>query len=128
MIIHHVLFTSGMGGGYRIIGYSKKISERIQRLIEEKALVKGLFPPDVKFIDAIRKFRCSNYTCISYITSAGTDELGRSGRLRAHIFFIPRSLSSYIFDPRIFDNYFICLLYTSPSPRDLSTSRMPSSA
>ena len=25
-------------------------------------------------------------------------------------------------------NYMICLLYTSPSPRDLSTSRMPSSA
>ena len=24
--------------------------------------------------------------------------------------------------------YLICLLYTSPSPRDLSTSRMPSSA
>ena len=24
--------------------------------------------------------------------------------------------------------YTICLLYTSPSPRDLSTSRMPSSA
>ena len=24
--------------------------------------------------------------------------------------------------------YFACLLYTSPSPRDLSTSRMPSSA
>ena len=26
------------------------------------------------------------------------------------------------------DLYFTCLLYTSPSPRDLSTSRMPSSA
>ena len=26
------------------------------------------------------------------------------------------------------DRYKICLLYTSPSPRDLSTSRMPSSA
>ena len=26
------------------------------------------------------------------------------------------------------DNYIDCLLYTSPSPRDLSTSRMPSSA
>ena len=26
------------------------------------------------------------------------------------------------------DNYNNCLLYTSPSPRDLSTSRMPSSA
>ena len=29
---------------------------------------------------------------------------------------------------RITDNAKICLLYTSPSPRDLSTSRMPSSA
>ena len=28
----------------------------------------------------------------------------------------------------IFDVSHICLLYTSPSPRDLSTSRMPSSA
>ena len=26
------------------------------------------------------------------------------------------------------DLHYICLLYTSPSPRDLSTSRMPSSA
>ena len=26
------------------------------------------------------------------------------------------------------DGFYICLLYTSPSPRDLSTSRMPSSA
>ena len=26
------------------------------------------------------------------------------------------------------DKYIYCLLYTSPSPRDLSTSRMPSSA
>ena len=25
-------------------------------------------------------------------------------------------------------NYFFCLLYTSPSPRDTSSSRMPSSA
>ena len=28
----------------------------------------------------------------------------------------------------LYDNQDICLLYTSPSPRDLSTSRMPSSA
>ena len=27
-----------------------------------------------------------------------------------------------------FETYITCLLYTSPSPRDLSTSRMPSSA
>ena len=30
--------------------------------------------------------------------------------------------------PEIYDQNKICLLYTSPSPRDLSTSRMPSSA
>ena len=29
---------------------------------------------------------------------------------------------------KIFDYNRVCLLYTSPSPRDLSTSRMPSSA
>ena len=28
----------------------------------------------------------------------------------------------------MFDQPVVCLLYTSPSPRDLSTSRMPSSA
>ena len=31
-------------------------------------------------------------------------------------------------DPETADVTYICLLYTSPSPRDLSTSRMPSSA
>ena len=30
--------------------------------------------------------------------------------------------------PSEFDHTYTCLLYTSPSPRDLSTSRMPSSA
>ena len=29
---------------------------------------------------------------------------------------------------RAYDDFIACLLYTSPSPRDLSTSRMPSSA
>ena len=33
-----------------------------------------------------------------------------------------------MFVTSIIGNYNICLLYTSPSPRDLSTSRMPSSA
>ena len=28
----------------------------------------------------------------------------------------------------IFDHYYDCLLYTSPSPRDMRRSRMPSSA
>ena len=33
-----------------------------------------------------------------------------------------------VFDQNKIDRIMICLLYTSPSPRDLSTSRMPSSA
>ena len=36
--------------------------------------------------------------------------------------------SSHGLDQRRLDGVEICLLYTSPSPRDLSTSRMPSSA
>ena len=37
-----------------------------------------------------------------------------------HKYFVP--------EPDFPDWYWNCLLYTSPSPRDLSTSRMPSSA
>ena len=37
-------------------------------------------------------------------------------------------LSGAVFEPRALDELMPCLLYTSPSPRDLSTSRMPSSA
>ena len=42
----------------------------------------------------------------------------------------PKSDMQTLFEKaRIFEEEFlICLLYTSPSPRDLSTSRMPSSA
>ena len=32
------------------------------------------------------------------------------------------------YTPKYFRKLLFCLLYTSPSPRDLSTSRMPSSA
>ena len=39
----------------------------------------------------------------------------------------PLSLREQLLDD-ILEDYIPCLLYTSPSPRDLSTSRMPSSA
>ena len=38
---------------------------------------------------------------------------------------LPQNTNFYF---SLFDLYMDCLLYTSPSPRDLSTSRMPSSA
>ena len=37
-------------------------------------------------------------------------------------------IDSYKIPPDVIINDISCLLYTSPSPRDLSTSRMPSSA
>ena len=37
-------------------------------------------------------------------------------------------LASIQFFTQDLERLFVCLLYTSPSPRDLSTSRMPSSA
>ena len=48
-----------------------------------------------------------------------------------YAYFDP-SRMDHLLDNRIFSllvqNTYTCLLYTSPSPRDLSTSRMPSSA
>ena len=44
--------------------------------------------------------------------------------------FTPRPItteSQFLATQNVIDSL-ICLLYTSPSPRDLSTSRMPSSA
>ena len=41
--------------------------------------------------------------------------------------YIGKAREIYICDGSVLNAYF-CLLYTSPSPRDLSTSRMPSSA
>ena len=38
------------------------------------------------------------------------------------------SCQEKISETDFYEKYRICLLYTSPSPRDLSTSRMPSSA
>ena len=39
-----------------------------------------------------------------------------------------RDIADAMIIKRLFDGLWACLLYTSPSPRDLSTSRMPSSA
>ena len=45
------------------------------------------------------------------------------------VFFGSGVASSYAMDPEAQDGYFSpCLLYTSPSPRDMRRSRMPSSA
>ena len=44
------------------------------------------------------------------------------------VLFGPESTGKSTLAKELADHYNSCLLYTSPSPRDLSTSRMPSSA
>ena len=44
------------------------------------------------------------------------------------IVLINSNPASIMTDPEIASKTYICLLYTSPSPRDSDTSRMPSSA
>ena len=64
------------------------------------------------------------FTCeqISEIISEITNgELGLQG-------LVKQGLESLMLSERDLHNETRCLLYTSPSPRDLSTSRMPSSA
>ena len=64
-----------------------------------------------------RHHRCSSpYTHILHTSY-------KNGRLKVHSWML-----SLIFDSHHTTYNRICLLYTSPSPRDLSTSRMPSSA
>ena len=51
----------------------------------------------------------------------------------AELYPVPATPDKYADTEKIIGNWFSktgnsCLLYTSPSPRDLSTSRMPSSA
>ena len=49
--------------------------------------------------------------------------------LAAHIIVVMFWMAGMYYLPRLFVYHAeACLLYTSPSPRDLSTSRMPSSA
>ena len=60
-------------------------------------------------------------------------ELGPKGTGKSHIFseFSPHGMlisGGEVTVPKLFVNNSSCLLYTSPSPRDISGSRMPSSA
>ena len=51
-----------------------------------------------------------------------TNKKANSEELEVKVAFLEDALST------LSDEHYSCLLYTSPSPRDLSTSRMPSSA
>ena len=48
--------------------------------------------------------------------------------IKQHVIEISKKLDELMYEREITAMMKLCLLYTSPSPRDLSTSRMPSSA
>ena len=58
---------------------------------------------------------------------AGLHSEQLSGRTQ-EIFFSAEEDEHFVYPYNAFEVDYSCLLYTSPSPRDLSTSRMPSSA
>ena len=69
--------------------------------------------------------------CAQQVTVA-TDGSGKVRTIQAALNSLPAEAAKprtvYIKNGVYNEKVFICLLYTSPSPRDLSTSRMPSSA
>ena len=78
------------------------------------------------WIDDIRTWRAPDLIDdgVSLLSDTIKECVGTSGRVG-----IPAGHESHVRVPMSdFDRLKTCLLYTSPSPRDLSTSRMPSSA
>ena len=63
-------------------------------------------------------------TLLSTIESNLIKEI-KSTNARMHFFYQKDSLANLVLTDALFKN---CLLYTSPSPRDATLSRMPSSA
>ena len=60
--------------------------------------------------------------CIDLCNEIIEEELSESTEISFDNLPSPREISEFL------DEYVVCLLYTSPSPRDKSSSRMPSSA
>ena len=92
---------------------------------------------DVGDIDFAPGIRLAYLTQIRDIDSNSTieEELGRKGRQFQELEEEIAAIEAQMIDPSFYDGdwepimeRYSCLLYTSPSPRDLSTSRMPSSA
>ena len=109
------------------VGHSQSLDDRLVSAPEVHILdnaVDGIFT-----LDALG--------CLKYINQAGLRMLGVSGQdltgvrliellaRRANRVLITE-VGRWLKEPEASASF--CLLYTSPSPRDLSTSRMPSSA
>ena len=62
------------------------------------------------------------------VPKPGNDLLGKAEKVRLASIKISQTENQNRIKALNFMADYLCLLYTSPSPRDLTTSRMPSSA
>ena len=92
---------------------------------------------DIPGIDADCGGACACATCHVYVNEKWTHVVGDAGELEAEMLEVAEGveansrLACQMSVTEDMDGIVVttpCLLYTSPSPRDLSTSRMPSSA
>ena len=105
-VSHSLLFISN-GHGEDVIA-----SEIIKRLLKKNKNIEVL--PLVGNGDVFNSIKSKNFRKIGYLK-----DLPSGG-------FSNQSLKGFVLD--LFAGFLICLLYTSPSPRDATLSRMPSSA
>ena len=96
----------------------------IQRQLPAEA--KQFFAVDKQFRDVMRKTR-ENDNALRAATTPGY--LEKFQKANETLDFIQKNLEEYLETKRMgFPRFYFCLLYTSPSPRDATLSRMPSSA
>ena len=84
--------------------------------------------PEFALIDVARDIRIDGFPAYAFITVTATMQMcGAPWRSQA-VFVAGHDGSLDLGRDSPVSGSYACLLYTSPSPRDLSTSRMPSSA
>ena len=70
-----------------------------------------------------------HYQGSSYTDGANSNELNKYGSLDWSAFYdVSEGVTVFTKVTNLTDETYVCLLYTSPSPRDATLSRMPSSA
>ena len=103
-----------------ILDRDKYVTEAMRQLNDSEVYISLRDDPTV---DKIRKVnggveklhndRCISQSTVQYLMVTNDAKAG-------HFYLLPKIHKKIVLG--------VCLLYTSPSPRDLSTSRMPSSA
>ena len=90
------------------------------------ALITGVTGQDGSYLAEFLLDR--GYRVVGMVRRTSTINFHRIAQIQERLELVPGDLSDQISLIRILEEYRPCLLYTSPSPRDRTRSRMPSSA